>query len=183
MWVSLDALRSSPFWAIFVSEPQGSPGNIRRFAPMIVAQVREAMEELVARHGAHVIDFVVRREGETKVCEVFVDAEEAITTDFCSALSRKLRSVLENAQDSGRSYRLTVSSPGMSRPLKFPWQYKKHVGRYLKVKARTVEGHQSATGKLVSLDESGIELETNEENQHLRFAFGAILEAKLKAPW
>ncbi|MCZ6775425.1 MAG: hypothetical protein O7D34_03075 [Ignavibacteria bacterium] len=150
---------------------------------MIVAQLREVIEELVARRGAHVIDFVVRREGDTKVFEVFVDAEEAVTSDFCSALSRELRSVLEKAWDSRGSYRLTVSSPGMSRPLKFPWQYKKHVGRYLQVKARSGEGHQSATGKLVSFDDNGIELAIKEKNQHLRFTFGAIVEARLKAPW
>jgi ribosome maturation factor RimP len=150
---------------------------------MKVADLRGVIEERVARRGAQVVDLVVRREGEARVFEVFIDAEEAVTSEFCSDVSRDLRRVLDGAQNSNGSYRLTVSSPGMSRPLKFPWQFKKHIGRHLHIKAPSGDGHQDMVGELLSFDEGGIEVAVKEGKQRLRVAFDAILEARVKAPW
>jgi ribosome maturation factor RimP len=150
---------------------------------MIVGQLREMIEERVTRRGAHVLDFVVRGEGDDRVFEVFIDAEGGITSNFCSDVSRDLHRALEGTGTPRGSYRLTVSSPGISRPLKFPWQYMKHIGRYVHVKARSGDGHRDTIGKLISFHDNGIEVEVNGKNQHLRFAFDVIVEARVKAPW
>ncbi|HNG89555.1 MAG TPA: ribosome maturation factor, partial [Saprospiraceae bacterium] len=55
----------------------------------------------------------------------------------------------------GDSYLLEVSSPGVSRPLKFPRQYKRNIGRMLAV---TTTDKASHLGTLQSADDERIVL-------------------------
>ena len=66
-----------------------------------------------------------------------------ITIDDCANLNRELSKELDeitlSLQD---SYLLEVSTPGLDQPLKLKRQYKKNIGRRLKVKLadKAVEG-------------------------------------------
>lgn len=80
---------------------------------------------------------------------VFVDGDEGVSLEACTQISRVLESVLDEEPTLGGIYQLEVSSPGVSRPLKFLRQYLKHVGRTLKVKltgGAIIEGKLMATG-------------------------------------
>ena len=52
-------------------------------------------------------------------------------------------------------FELNVSSPGLDRPLKLPRQYRKHIGKEMDV---VLQSGEKATGILVNVGESGIEL-------------------------
>ncbi|MDL1893086.1 hypothetical protein FBQ87_09385 [Sphingobacteriales bacterium CHB3] len=144
---------------------------------MIYEDVLRLAEECAAKHSAHVVDVSVRGSQHKTVLEIFVDAESGVTTELCSGISRELGVLLDERNIVKGSYQLVVSSPGIDRGLKFPWQYKKHVGR--KLRLRTAAGLH--TGKLVATNDEELVMEI--EKEAVPFRFDAIQEATVQAPW
>ena len=93
-------------------------------------------------------------EGKEKVT-VFIDGDNGISVDICSLISRKLSDALETSGVFEGSYTLEVSSPGIDFPLQSERQYKKNIGRNIKVK--TSEGIV-ISGELSEVDAKGINL-------------------------
>lgn len=69
---------------------------------------------------------------------VFVDADSGLNTVKCAKLSRYLEEYLDEKNWKNGKYILEVSSPGVDRPLKFPRQYVKNIGK--KIDIKTAEG-------------------------------------------
>ena len=90
-----------------------------------------------------------------KRLEVFIDSDTSITFKKCQRLSRHLEAYLDESQEITEAYILEVSSPGISRPLKFPRQYIKNIGR--KIKIETEE--ERYKGRLILADEEKIDIE------------------------
>lgn len=88
--------------------------------------------------------------------EVFVDSDSGITFKKCQQISRFLEKPIDEEGWLGEKYTLEVSSPGISRPLKFPRQYPKNIGRKLEVKL--LEGAKK-TGTLTKVEPPLIILE------------------------
>jgi ribosome maturation factor RimP len=150
---------------------------------MIDAQIRNVIEECASRSRTHVVDVVMRGERNSTVIEVFVDSEDGVTAETCATVSREVETALETNQLVRGHYRLEVSSPGIGRALKFPWQYKKHIGRELSIRTRREDQLREQAGKFVAMDESGVVLELKRQGEQLRIPFDEIVEAKVKAPW
>ena len=120
-------------------------------------ELRRDIEACVAQKGAHVLELLIRGRSANRVYEAFIDSEEGVTLEFCSGVSRDIKALLDRIT-SERQYRLIVSSPGFDRPLKYPWQFKKHVGKLLQVRQRIDDGMQATTGRLASADGDGFVL-------------------------
>lgn len=146
-------------------------------------KLREIVAEHVNRAGAHLIDLVVRGERGTRVVEVFIDSETGVTSDTCSAVSRAVGNAIDVSHEIEGVYRLDVSSPGINRPLKYPWQYKKHIGRHVQVKLQPGQEPDEQTGKLLAVDDSGITIEAGAKREGIRIPFSALQETNVKAPW
>ena len=101
-----------------------------------------------------------------KAVEVIIDADEGVNFDQCKRLSRIIENWLDGVDEAhpqgtgtgilGDDYTLEVSSPGLSRPLKFARQYPKNVGRTLEV--LDTEGSK-IEGVLTAVDAEKITLE------------------------
>lgn len=87
---------------------------------------------------------------------VFIDGDEGVSLDTCTQISRILEAVLDEEPALGGIYELEVSSPGVSRPLKFLRQYLKHVGRTLRIKLKTYDEFE---GKLLATGHDSITIE------------------------
>lgn len=86
---------------------------------------------------------------------VFADSDSGMTFEKCQRLSRYLESHLDSHGWLGDTYLLEVSSPGVSRPLKFARQYKRNIGRTLAV---TTTDKATHIGTLQSADDERIVL-------------------------
>lgn len=110
---------------------------------------------------------------------VYIDGDEGVSLDACTQISRVLESVLDQEPTLGGVYELEVSSPGVSRPLRFPRQYLKHVGRTLKVElldGTMVEGLLTNTGhEAIFLEVKGPDKKSKPEAREV--AFDQIKEA------
>ena len=102
-----------------------------------------------------VVDVVVTaRKGPKKVL-VVVDGDEGVSIDDCANLSRELAKTLDETALLGEeSYLLEVSTPGLDQPLKLHRQFKKNVGRKLRVKL----SEKTEEGTLLNVTEDAITL-------------------------
>ena len=88
--------------------------------------------------------------------EVAFDSDSGVTFEKCQKLSRFLESHLDTEGWLGEKYVLDVSSPGLSRPLKFRRQYPRNIGRTVEVLLNDDSVHK---GKLKAADDEQITLE------------------------
>jgi len=77
--------------------------------------------------------FVVGIEMTGKKISVFIDSDKSVTLETCRSLSRYLENIFDEQQWFGEDYVLEVSSSGLSRPLIFPRQFVKNIGRDLEI--------------------------------------------------
>ncbi len=87
---------------------------------------------------------------------ILLDSDEGITIQECARISRKLGQELEEKNIIEEAYTLEVSSPGLDQPLKLIRQYRKNIGRDLKV---TMLSGEILTGNLVEVKEESIVLQ------------------------
>lgn len=107
--------------------------------------------------------------------EVILDADEGLTLEKCQRISRHVENWLDTEGVSGglinNDYTLEVSSPGVSRPLMYPRQYTKHIGRTLELTLKPVVIAEQETpseepvkleGKLQAVDNQAVTIEYEE---------------------
>lgn len=150
---------------------------------MIDVHLRDAITAAIERKGAHCIDLVFRGDRAKQVIEVFIDAETGITTDLCADVSREISAAIDQGNFLPGPYRLDVSSPGIDRPLRFPWQYRKHQGRRVHVRYREADQERSVDGTLASVGEDAILVQTKKVAEPVLVKFDTIVEARIPAPW
>ena len=68
-----------------------------------------------------------------KNVEIILDADEGLEIEKCRRISRHVENWLDTEGSMGEEYNIEVSSPGVARPLVYPRQYPKHIGRYLEI--------------------------------------------------
>ena len=104
----------------------------------------------------------------------YIDGDEGVSLDACTQISRILEAVLDEEPTLGGVYTLEVSSPGVTRPLKFPRQYLKHVGRTLRVElvnGEKLEGElKTTTHDTITLEIPSKEKKGMPELKEVRFA-------------
>lgn len=84
---------------------------------------------------------------------IVADGDNGISIDQCASISRRLARRIEESYGEEIPYTLEVTSPGADQPLVYPRQYKRHVGRKLKV---TLQDGTEKAGELTEVTASGI---------------------------
>ncbi len=115
---------------------------------------------------------------------VLIDSDEGISIDECAEISRKLGDLIEEQGILPNAYTLEVSSPGVDYPLGMPRQFRKNIGRTLKV--ILPEGIEKK-GQLLSASEEGFvlleELKKKKKDQvpnELSFAYADIVRVEVQ---
>ena len=88
---------------------------------------------------------------EANKISINLDGDQGVNLQDCIDISRTIENNLDREE---QDFSLEVASAGVSSPLKFVRQYKKNIGRTLRVKTSS-----SSAAKLVAADEEKISLE------------------------
>ena len=120
--------------------------------------------------------FVVAIEQSNNKVNVFVDSDSSMNFEKCRKLSRYLETFIDENKWLGEKYTLDVSSPGVGRPLKFPRQYKKNIGRKVEV---TPKEQKAITAILVEANEEGILIEEKVRVKEGKKKVNKIIQTKL----
>ena len=87
---------------------------------------------------------------------VSLDGDEGISIETCAKVSRALGRWIEEEDLIQTAYQLEVSSPGLDKPLQSLRQYKKNIGRMVKL---TDPENITRKGLLLDASEEGIQIE------------------------
>ncbi|MBP6039774.1 MAG: ribosome assembly cofactor RimP [Flavobacterium sp.] len=105
---------------------------------------------LVERPELFLVDLSIN---EANKISINLDGDQGVNLQDCIDISRSIENNLDREE---QDFSLEVASAGVSSPLKFVRQYKKNIGRILKVKTNSSEEIEA---KLVAADEDKITLE------------------------
>ena len=117
-------------------------------------KLKDLAEKSLVNPAHFLVEVVVSKHKPWKFT-VSVDGDQGIMIDDCAALSRALNESLEG--EISDPYTLEVSTPGLDHPLKLKRQYKKNIGRGLKVVRKD---KSIVNGALKQTEEEKIVLET-----------------------
>jgi ribosome maturation factor RimP len=123
--------------------------------------IEERLRQEVERRGLVLLELHRRGQRNSSVLEVIVDSEHGVALDELTELSRWVGALLDANEDAipGR-YRLEVSSGGLDRPLEYEWQYRKNIGRLVKVTFDDETGaRQTKIFRLIDTAPDGITVE------------------------
>ena len=138
---------------------------------------KELTQPIVEQRNMFLVDIELKHQKMPEIW-VLVDSEAGgVDLGKCSEISRELGALMEESDLISGSFRLNVSSPGLSRPLSDIRQYKKNIGRLAKVKYKqdeyvTAEGIIEQAG-----DESFIVLHSDGKRSDIEYQ--SVIEAKI----
>jgi ribosome maturation factor RimP len=114
------------------------------------SRIQQLVEEKVADSDIFIVSIKVLPGNRIRV---FVDAVQGLTVEACVSISRHIEGSLDRERE---DFELEVSSPGLLEPYVHPLQYRKNVGRTVRVVS--VNGAEMK-GKLIGFDGSNITVE------------------------
>lgn len=142
----------------------------------------QIVEEQIEGTALYVIDMRLKGGYGNRNFEVILDTDEGIGIDECMRYGKKIKRYIEENEIIDGAFSMEVSSPGVTRPLEIPRQYKKNVGRILKVKYKREGIYTTVQGILGAANEEQITLQLEDQSEMV-FLFEEIIEAKVVLPW
>ena len=112
----------------------------------VVELLKEALEQ---KHGLFLIDLNI---SEANQIRVIIDGDKGVNVQDCIDISRAIEHNLDREE---HDFALEVHSAGVAEPLKLVRQYKKNIGRKLKVKTQD----ETIEGSLVEANEEAVILQ------------------------
>ena len=132
----------------------------------IAEKIYDIASDSLPRAGYEVIDVVYQKERSGNVLRVFIDKKGTITVEDCEKVANMLGGIIDTSLLIHFPYTLEVSSPGLTRELKRKDEYKRFIGRDIRIiTRRPISNKVVLEGTLrgmnegdVVIDDEGIEV-------------------------
>jgi len=146
-------------------------------------RVRTLVDEVLAGTDIFVVDLEVRGSGGSRVVDIYVDSDEDLSIEKLAEVNREVGFLLDVEDLIPGRYNLNVSSPGLDRPLRLPRQYRKNIGKPLRVHYNKPDGAGTTEieGELVDVDDVAIEVKDRGDVRSIPLR--DIVWAKIRLPW
>jgi ribosome maturation factor RimP len=123
-------------------------------------KLKRLAEEATLGMGIQVADAELKGKGRRMILRVTIDKEQGVTLEDCADVSRQLSAVLDVEDVIPGAYTLEVTSPGIDRPLKTNEDFKKNLGKLVKVVTKKKIDKQSFfIGRLACVNETSISIQ------------------------
>lgn len=142
------------------------------------ARINELIEPVLQVQGVELVGTEFVRAGKRSALRLFLDKPGGITLDDCAALSRLLGEIIDVHDVIDHAYTLEVSSPGLTRSLKKPEDFKRFAGRLVRITVRGGAGQRSLfRGELLGLEGETVSMR---EGSHIhQISLADIVRARL----
>ncbi len=119
----------------------------------ITKNIKKIVENSFPDDSYFLVDIQVKgSRGNIKVV-ILIDRDNGIDIDTCSSISRAVSEDINSIGLIEDDYTLEVSSPGVDFPLKSTRQFRRNIGRKIKI---ILNDNLSHTGELIQVDKQGI---------------------------
>jgi ribosome maturation factor RimP len=146
----------------------------------IIQKIEEFILPLLVDQGLELVEIQFKQEAGWFL-RVFIDREEGgVNVDDCATISRQLSTFLDVEDLIQQHYTLELSSPGAERPLKKLNDFKRFVGRKVRVKLlESVQQQHVFLGLLTAVDTQGEQITLMVDGEAIPIALEAIARARL----
>lgn len=128
----------------------------------LLSNVREVAGPLALAEGVELLDVALVREGYHQVLRLVIERPAGPTTVAdCESVSRAVSAALDARDLIPSRYFLEVSSAGADRPLRTLADFRRSIGRLVRLEERGVRSGPWI-GTLVSADDAGVLLELSD---------------------
>ena len=143
-----------------------------------VSHLWELFEPVVEDMGYQLIEIEYQPNPNYGVLRLYIDKEEGVLIEDCSAVSRQISAILDVEDPVPGKFNLEVSSPGMDRPLRRLEDFQQFIGDVVKIKTgMPFDGQRNFKGQLTGVEDDLIIVEC--ENKEVRLPVAAIDKARL----
>ena len=119
---------------------------------------------------------LIHLEQDKSNIRIIVDGIKSVDLDTTAYIAKKIRNSESLNKYLPEDFRLEVSSPGIDSPLTHPFQYKKNIGRQLKIKESSTSNEIKVN--LAQVLEDGI-VTTDNKGKTIKFKFDEIESATI----
>jgi ribosome maturation factor RimP len=165
------------------------------------SHVQELADRVASGHGVEVLELDLRGQGRGRVLRVVLDAEGPVEADVVELVSKDLSRALDEADPVAGRYTLEVSTPGLSRPLHTPRDFRRQRGHEVTIvrapgRAGVAAGGEgrgdaaspetdaataSIQGTVVDADDGAVVLEV--DGEQVRVPLSEVVRGKVVLPW
>jgi ribosome maturation factor RimP len=129
-----------------------------------IETIRSVAHRVTEGRGFELVDVELKRERGGHFVRLFVDKEGGIGLDDLQSVSEEVSAILDACDPVASSYTLEVSSPGLDRPLKTEADYRKSVGKLVKISTYdVVDGRRHFLGRLQALEDGVLSVALTKE--------------------
>lgn len=159
--------------------PQGRDGDLPARIAALATPLAEASD-------IELVDVEVKGQRNRRIVRLVADAEGGLDVDRIASLSRAVGDALDEQDVIPGQYTLEVTSPGADRPLRSVRDFRRNVGREVRV-VRTKEAAQAPdvkgelTGTVRDVDDDAVTLVVA-DTEH-RIELRDIDHGKVVLPW
>lgn len=130
----------------------------------VAEQVLNLVQPIAESFGLYVLEVTYEKKFDGMHLTVVIDKEGGVTIDDCETLHRAIDAPLDELDPIECAYTLNVSSPGLDRPLKLDWDYKRNLGKKITVKLyKPLDGKKTFNGILESFTKDSFVLDAGEK--------------------
>jgi len=130
-----------------------------------IEQITLIIDAKLKELGFELFELRFFRAGTRSILRVVIDSAEGVKIADCAFVSNEL-SILLDAENFSldRPYNLEVSSPGIDRPLKTERDYKRVVGREVRVHlTQGIEGKKTLTGEVIACEDNKLKVKLEDK--------------------
>lgn len=122
-------------------------------------QIREIVEHHLPDKQYFITEVRAKEGGAKTKVAIYLDGDKGIDIGVCARINKQVGRELEEIQLFSNPYTLEVSSPGLDQPLKLPRQYRRNIGKNIRVFLVDKE----LEGNLLEVSDAGITINKKSE--------------------
>ncbi len=132
--------------------------------------------------GFELVDVELTRSPGGTLVRLYVDKEGGIGLEDLESVSHEVSAILDAEDPINSSYTLEVSSPGLDRPLNSEADYRRFLGRLVRLSSyEPVDGRRHWTGRLTAFEDGVLEVALETEGGKVaRVPFAKISHGRLE---
>lgn len=125
----------------------------------------EKISPIIEEMGYEVVDIEYCKKSDGMNLIFYIDNEEGVKIEDCEKVSKVIDPILDEINPTDdKSYILSVSSPGIDRPLHTNRDFKRNIGHEILITTFSkIDGSKKFEGKLISFDENQVTIEQNKQ--------------------
>lgn len=141
-------------------------------------------KDIAVECGVEIVDISFMGRGKHALLRIRIDKEGGVSLGDCETFSRRFEAYLDVAGYISGQYTMEVSSPGLDRPLKTQGDFKRNIGKLVRVIIKEKIDNQSFfVGRLMEVSDSALVLSIGKKkgvSENIDIPFENISRARLE---